>query len=189
MAIDIKNVGTRQVVEATFLAQAVDAGIITTIKSLVNLAADEITLLIHLKTVLAEDNPPLAEALNLDTLRAILRYAVTVDRGLGYADSIPDLLDANGPAAVWPVYYPDKNGDRVEIGTPIEEKASREGYEGFHVLIDGGLYYSGDLPTDSTANLVFTAKLLPGEHTLRVCYIDAECSTTRLSPPATFTVS
>jgi len=189
MAIDIRNLGTPQIVEATFVAQAVDAGIIPTIKSLITLATDEVSLLADLKAALAVANPPLAEALGLDTLRAILRYMDKVDRSIGYGEHIPELLDENGPAAIWPVYYDDAGGERVEAGTPIEEQSHRAGFVGFHALINGGLYHSGSLPADTTANLVIPVELPPGEYTLRVCYVNADRDTTRLSPPATFTVA
>ena len=84
-----------------FVALAVEAGIIMTIETLVGLAMDKKTLLEQLVDALAGDNPPLAAALNYQTLDAILDYmAVLGDTGIVNAADLPALLDEDGPVSV-----------------------------------------------------------------------------------------
>lgn len=99
--VDIRNVGTPQVANRAFVALAIEAGIETVIRSLVTLADDKINLLINLKRTLAGSNEPLAEALNMQTLDAILDYmALDGDAAVVPADRLPTLVDQAGPASV-----------------------------------------------------------------------------------------
>ena len=98
---DLTNVGTPMVAARGFVALAVEAGIETVIESLVGLAIDKRTLLEQLVAALEDTNPPLAAALNLATLDAILAYiSLKSNAAVVDADKLPVLLDENGPVSV-----------------------------------------------------------------------------------------
>lgn len=97
---EITNLGARMVANVAFVPLAVQAGIIPTIKSLVGLAKDEISLVILLKQSLWDDNQPLSLAINTGTLGAILKYMALIGESVVFAEDLPDMLDMDGPASV-----------------------------------------------------------------------------------------
>lgn len=185
MAIDIQS--GPSVLPATFVAQAIDAGLDVTIISLVGLGKTEQQLLEMVKESLQTTNKPLADALTLDAFRAVLRYIAATRKNIALSAAIPELLDADGPAAIWPVYYGGTEA-QAQIGTPTEEDWKRARYVGFHLLLDGAIYYSGKLPADPADNIIAPISLPAGKYTARVCYFDAQGNITRLSPAGEFTV-
>lgn len=101
MTVDLVNLGTPQVANRAFVALAVEAGIENTIRSLVGLAIDKISLLAALKEALQAGNPALAAALNLQTLEAVLAYiSAKSDPAILNANELPQLLDQAGPSSV-----------------------------------------------------------------------------------------
>ncbi|HID72545.1 TPA: hypothetical protein EYP38_01270, partial [Candidatus Micrarchaeota archaeon] len=72
--VNLTNVNVPSVANRAFVPLAIEAGIETVIASLVPLAKDKRTLLAELVGALAQTNPALAAALNMDTLDAILRF-------------------------------------------------------------------------------------------------------------------
>lgn len=98
------NIGTPQVLSRAAVALAVSQGIVTLIKSMVNIATDKMTLLLALKDHLGGGeqpiNKPLADALNMELLDLILTYMGSVP-GSEYvpASAMPKLLPQAGPAS------------------------------------------------------------------------------------------
>ena len=97
---NLTNVGVPTVANKAFVALAVEAGIVDVIASIVTLAMDKRTLLEQLVDALDETNPPLAAALNLDTLDAILAYMaklpkapVALTSGRSYTGGVFDAAD------------------------------------------------------------------------------------------------
>lgn len=80
---------------------AIEAGIVTTIQSLpAGLGVPLIELVLTLKQVLATDNPPLADALNVDIVSKILEYMRLGNFGALLSSSLPEPLAEAGPALV-----------------------------------------------------------------------------------------
>ncbi len=95
------NVGKPQIANRGFVALAVEAGIVATIESLVTLAVDKQTLLSQIVDVLTEPNKPLADALNIQTLDAIMAYMAELDTSsVVEASDLPTLLNEDGPVSV-----------------------------------------------------------------------------------------
>ena len=177
MSVNMRNVGEMQVVIPTFVAEAISAGIAGTIRSLVQLATDRRQLLLDLKVALEHSNKPLADALNLQTLDAILRYMELTDQGIVLGSNIPDLLDADGPEAIWPAYYPETG--TLAIGW---QDANVADFAQYYVSIDQVPVAQGAIPAAETnIEVVLTDGLEPGIHMISVCWIDEEGSITRLA--------
>lgn len=181
MAIDIQ--GGPIIVPATFVAQAIDAGLDDTIRSLVGLGMTERDLLVAVKTALVGVNDALVNALTSETLRAVLRYMADTSYSFTLGRDLPDLLDADGPSAIW-VAHSITPVEHLTITTPAEEEATRALYKGYHLLIDGQIYSSGALPANPANDIQVAVSLFPGNYQARICYVlsAADLSMTRLSP-------
>jgi len=171
---NLTNVGTPQVAVPTYVAEAISAGIDVTIRSLVHLATDRRTLLEELVTALEPYNAPLAASLNTDTLDAILRYMEASGGGLVLGNNIPDLLDADGPEAIWPVYYPDT--DTLVVGW---QDANAGDYARCYVTFDQVVVYDGPNPAGNIEIPGFVPSA--GVHSVGVCWVDDNGDTTRLT--------
>ena len=98
---NLTNIGMAQIANRGFVALAVEAGIVGVIESLVLLAVDKKTLLGQLSDTLSSSNPELADALNTQTLDAIMAYMDTLDTsGVVEAQNLPVLMDEDGPVSV-----------------------------------------------------------------------------------------
>jgi hypothetical protein len=183
MAVNVRNVGEMQVAIPTFVAEAIKAGIAATIRSLVPLATDRRQLLLDLKAALEQSNKPLADALNFQTLEAILRYMELTGQGIVLGSNIPDLLDADGPEAIWPAYYPET--DILAIGW---QDADADTYAQYWVSLDQAVIGRGLVPETGVNIEVPVVDLAAGTHVVSVCWVDAEGNITRLAS-AELTVS
>jgi len=96
----INYLGSPSVVNVGFVPLAVEAGVITTIKSLVPLAKALPELVIKLHDALFESNQPLAEAMNLDTVTALLNYMAESGDSVVLGSELPQTLNMAGPASV-----------------------------------------------------------------------------------------
>lgn len=128
---EITNLGARMVANVAFVPLAVQAGIIPTIKSLVGLATDEISLVILLKQSLWDDNEPLSRAINTGTLGAILKYMALIGESVVFDVDLPDMLNMDGPASV-SAYREPEELTQINIGFT----APPEGFE-CDVYLDG----------------------------------------------------
>lgn len=101
MAVNINNIGEPQYANVVFVPLALAAGIENLIKSLVPLAIDRRQLLILLVEALQDINPPLAAALNTQTLEAIMAViAADPDAVVVPVDKLPATVNEDGPASV-----------------------------------------------------------------------------------------
>ena len=165
MTVDMVNLGTPQVANRAFVALAIEAGIETTIRSLVLLAMDKISLLMALKEALIVNNEPLATALNLQTLDAILDYmALKSDPPVVNVSALPTLLDDDGPASTAAAR---DGGINTQINVTYSEPPSEHTAE---IYLDGVFFkHSTATPVDGFVN-DFVSGVAAGAHTIRVLY-------------------
>lgn len=175
----IENLDVPQVANRAVIPLAVEAGIADVIRSLVGLAVDKRTLLIGLKRQLARTNPPLARALNTQTLDAVLDYLRRTGRS-AFVDAayLPPLLDADGPAVV-SAGRDASDPAQINIGfsaPPADHTAE---------LYLDGVYIqdSTQPPTDGTVYDILTG-VAPGDHTVRVLFRTPTGGLTRFGPVA-----
>lgn len=176
MTINITNLGMPQVANRAFVALAIEAGIEAVIRSLVGLAVDKYTLLVGLKQALEVPNKPLADALNFQTLDAIMDYISTKSgSAIVNANQLPSLLDADGPvsiAAAWQEGVPGQVN--VTFNAPPEGWTSE-------IYLDGVFYkHSTEAGTEGWVN--DSLQSVPaGAHTIRVLYRDGSGNISRFS--------
>lgn len=163
--VDLVNLGTPQVANRAFVALAVEAGIETTIKSLVGLAMDKTSLLVALKEALIGSNAPLANALNTQTLDEILEYmASKSDPPVLEASKLPLMVDANGPASTSAAR---DGGVNTQINVTYTQPPANHTAE---IYLDGIFAKhstaapSGGFVNDAISNVA------AGAHTIRVLY-------------------
>ncbi len=170
----------QQVVNDAFVPLAIEAGIETVIKSLLTLATTKRELLIMIKATLAVSNPPLAKALGIQTLDAILKYMQKRAAGIVLGDQIPELLDQDGPAGVW---VARDGGLNTQINVTFSEPPV-----GFH----GRIYLDGIFQKESVAipagGVVNDSiqGVAAGAHSIRVLFRrDSDGAQTRFGPLGT----
>ncbi|MBZ0316341.1 MAG: hypothetical protein K8L91_07980 [Anaerolineae bacterium] len=166
-----------QVVNDAFVPLAIEAGIETVIKSLLVLATTKRELLILVKAALAVSNPPLAKALGMQTLEAILKYMQKRAAGIVMGEAIPELLDEDGPASVTVARDGTVN---TQINVTFTKPAN--GYTP-RIYLDGVFQKnstvtpSGQFMNDSLANVP------AGAHSIRVLFRrDTDGAQTRFGP-------
>jgi hypothetical protein len=198
------NIGTPTIASRGFVPLAVEAGTTTTIQSLIGgLAVDMRTLLIDLKAALAESNEPLAAALNMDNLAAIIAYMERAGAGILPASvppvtSLPVLLDEDGPASVTAAR---DSGDAAQINVTFSEPPTEEIDDpdnpgstisvpyAYEIYLDGVYQKAG---SNAAANSFVNEALVGVEddgaaHTIRVLFVDSAGQQTRFGPVASFT--
>lgn len=179
MTINLVNVGVPQVANRAFVALAVEAGIEATIRSIVGLALDKISLLAAVKTALQLGNPVLADALNVQTLDAILDYMQLTDGAIVQADQLPPLLNESGPVSVSAAR---DGGVAGQVNVTYSEPPV--GYV-------GEIYLDGVLAKISTAQAAggfvndVTSGVAAGGHTIRVLFRNPSGAMTRFGPLVT----
>lgn len=191
--MQVINLGTPTIASRGFVPLAVEAGITATIESLVSgLAIDIKSLLVELKNELKDVNEPLAAALNLDNLAAIIAYMERNDTGIMAASglpvsSLPVLLDENGPSSV---SAGRDGGDPAQIN--VGYSAPPDGYRA-EIYLDGVFIKFSDLaPTNGTVwDIVTGVPVDGGAHNIRVLFSTTgeagEDQQTRFGPIAAFT--
>ncbi len=169
-----------QVVNDAFVPLAIEAGIETVIKSLLTLATTKRQLLILVKAALAVSNPPLAKALGIQTLEAILKYMQKRAAGIVMGEDIPELLDEDGPASVTVARDGTVN---TQVNVTFNKPAN--GYTP-RIYLDGVFQKnstvtpSGQFMNDSLANIP------AGAHQIRVLFRrDSDGAQTRFGPIGT----
>jgi hypothetical protein len=176
---DLVNVGVPQVANRGFVALALEAGIETTIRSLVILAMDKITLLGALKDALQVENAPLADALNLQTLDAILTALAVLhgpNAAIVEANQLPELVSQAGPASVSAAR---DGGAPTQVNVTYTEPPATFTAE---IYLDGVFVkHSTAVPGGGFVN-DFIANVPPGAHVVRVLYRGAEGQITRFGP-------
>lgn len=177
----IDNIGTPQFANRAFVPLALAAGIEAVIESFVPLATDKITLLLQVVEALQDSNKPLADALNTQTLDAILAYmSAKPDAEYVNADDLPAQLDEPGgtissigrdggaPAQVNLGFSAPPSGYTYEIY--INEQRAKAG----NLAASGGFVFEAlfGVPTDSS-------------FTVRVLFVNADGALTRFGNTAT----
>jgi len=188
------NIGAPTIASRGFVPLAVEAGIANTIKSLISgLALDARSLLLEIKSVLSADNEPLAAALNMDNLAAIIAYMELSGTGIMAASGLPVtrlpvLLDEDGPAVV---SAGRDGGEPTQVN--IGYSAPPDGYTA-EIYLDGVFAKRSDLaPTGETVFDIVPGVPVDGlPHTIRVLFstVDGETGEeqqTRFGPVAAFT--
>lgn len=176
---NLTNVGVPTVANKAFVPLAVEAGIVDVIASIVTLAMDKRTLLERLVDALEETNPPLAAALNLDTLDAILAYMAKIQKSpVALTSDLPEMLNANGPASVTAAR---------DAGVPgqvnVTFSAQPEGWL-YAIYLDGVMAKVGSLAGTSGFVNEAIQDVPEGAHTIRVLFVTPELAITRFGPIA-----
>jgi hypothetical protein len=183
------NIGQATIVSRGFLPLAVEAGIEETIASLVGSTGIGLReLLLAIKAELGEGqdppNRPLAEALNLDNLSAILGYVARSGGAVLPASqlvqtNLPTLLDEDGPASLDAARDGEVTG-QINLSFP----ESPSGYTDYEVYLDGVYWKTGsEAAVDGWVNDSI-ADVPDGAHTARVLYLDEDGAQTRFGPVA-----
>jgi hypothetical protein len=183
------NIGQPTIVSRGFLPLAIEAGIEETIASLVGSTGISLRgLLLAIKAELGEGqnppNRPLAEALNLDNLSAILAYVARSGGAVLPASqlvgtNLPALLDEDGPASLSAARDGGVAG-QVNLSFP----ESPFGYTDYEVYLDGVYWKAGsEAAVDGWINDSI-ADVPGGAHTARLLYLDADGAMTRFGPIA-----
>lgn len=172
----ITDLGSPSVVNTAFVPLAVEAGIITTIKSLVPLATSLPQLVVGLHDALIGSNAPLAEAMNYQTVRAILDYMALTGDSVVLGDALPVTLNQAGPASV--------SAGR-DSGTPTQVNIGfstpPEGFKGA-IYLDG-VFNKISNETGSPTVFDIISNVSAGEHTIRVLYRrESDGAITRFGP-------
>lgn len=161
---EVENLGYQMVANVAFVPLAEQAGLTATIKSLVGLATDLISLTILLKQSLWDDNEPLSRAINLGTVQAYLKYMKTIGESVVMVEDLPDTLDMNGPASV-SAYREPEELTQVNVGFT----APPNGFE-CQIFLDG-VYVKTSTEAPSGDNVFDSIQgVLAGEHKIRFIY-------------------
>ncbi len=176
--VDLVNIGVPQVANRGFVALAIDAGIETTLRSLVPLATDKITLLAALKAALLGSNEPLAVALNMQTLDMILAAIYGPDAPVVDAAHLPEFLNQAGPASVSAAR---DSGDATQVNITYTAPPA-----GFTAEIYLDMVFVKHSTLAPSGGFVFDALfgVALGAHTIRVLYRSATGQITRFGPLA-----
>lgn len=175
--MNINNLGQPTVQARAFVLLAIEAGIAETIKSLVPLATTKLELVVALKNALEGSNLPLALALNVDNLDAILDYMALTGTS-PVVNKPPTFLDEAGPASVSAA----RDGG-VSTQVNITFSAPQAGYT-------AEIYLDGVYMKDSTATPVegwvndSLSGVAAGSHTIRVLYRNDKGALTAFGPVA-----
>ncbi len=179
------------VIDRGFVAHAVDAGIVTTIQSLISgQGISKLSLLSNLKDALMNDNEALANSLALDNLQLILDYMgrIGVAPVVIPADA-PELIDEDGPAGTW-ASDAGSNQINVTFSEPTTAQTDPGGvFETYtyEIYANGVFQKSGSIaPVSGNINDSF---VLVGGDTVnvRVAFVDGStpAQMSRLGPTAT----
>jgi hypothetical protein len=187
MAPNIDHIGTPSVCNRAFLPLAIEAGIEETITSLIPLAMDKRSLLKAVVEALWEENRPLAEALNIDTLDAVLAYIMSQARTpIVFACDLPTQLNRDGPASVSAAR---DGGTPAQVNVTCSEDDAPTPLTRYAIYLDGifarTATYTPDTGwvNDSVLDVPEDAR----QHTIRVLFVDDDLAITRFGPVATFT--
>lgn len=178
MSINIDYIGVPQVANRAFVQLAIEAGIEVTINSLVGLAVDKITLLVQLKEALMVNNAPLSNALNTQTLDAILDYMSKKQGAIANANELPNALVENGPASV---SAGRDGGLATQVNITFSEPPAEYVPE---IYLDG--IYQKDSTQQPAGGFVNDAiqNVQPGPHVIRVLFRNPEGGLTHFGPVA-----
>jgi hypothetical protein len=173
------NIGTATVAGRGFLPLAVEAGVCEVVDSLLSgLAMDIHTLTIELKNALAENNLPLAAALNIDTVAAIIGYMNNVVGSAMPTSALPEvnlptLLDEDGPASVAAGWNAEPGGQlNITFNEPPAGYTAEiyvDGVFAKHSTIEGAGGWANDALLSAPA----------GTTTIRVLFRDPDDEQTR----------
>lgn len=177
------NIGVSQVANRAFVPLAIEAGILSVIKSLIPLAADKLSLLASIKEALEASNAPLAAALNTQTLDAILDYMSDLESSpVLSVEKLPRLKNEAGPSSV---------SAARDAGAPtqvnVTYSAPPAGYTA-EIYLDGVFQKhsiaaaSGGFVNDFIANVPVDGV----SHSIRVLYRTEDGSITRFGTLASF---
>ncbi len=180
---NLTNIGVPTVANKAFVPLAVEAGIVDVIASIVTLAMDKRTLLERLVEALEETNPPLAAALNLDTLDAVLRYMATLPKApVALTSELPEMLNENGPASVTAAR---DGGSPTQVNITFSDRP--EGYK-YGIYLDGVFQKVGNLAgVGGFVNEAIQDVAEDGQqHTIRVLFVNPDLAITRFGAIAEF---
>ena len=176
---NLTNVGVPTVANKAFVALAVEAGIVDVIASIVTLAMDKRTLLEQLVDALDETNPPLAAALNLDTLDAILAYMAKLPKApVALTSELPEMVNENGPASVTAARDGSVPG---QVNVTFSDRPA--GYR-YAIYLDGVLQKVANLAGSGGFVNEAIQNVAAGPHTVRVLFVTDEMAITRFGPIA-----
>lgn len=172
----IYDLGMPMVANIAFVQLAVEAGIVATLRSLVGMATSLPQLVVMLHDELIGSNAPLAEAMNYDTVNALLTYMAQAGESVVLARDLPVALNEDGPASV----SGGRDGNeatQINIGfstPPVGYKA---------VVFLDGVFLKASTETGDPTVFDIIANVPAGYHTVRVLYRrDEDGALTRFGP-------
>lgn len=95
--MDTQYIGQPTIVNSAFVPLAISAGLPAVIEGLVLVGVPLSLLLEQVTNAVQANNPSLADALNNDTLRAVLDYMAISGSSVRLGFNLPQTLDMNGP--------------------------------------------------------------------------------------------
>lgn len=171
------NIGAPQVANRNFVSLAAEAGLEATIKSLVTLAMDLVSLLAALKNTLEGPNPALAAALNIETLKAFLAYmALAPNAPVLLAASLPETLYEDGPASVSAA-----RDAGTQVNVTFTEPPGGYSYE---ISVSGVHWKSGTLAGAGGFVNESIQGVPAGAQAIRVRFVNGTGAVTRFGPVA-----
>lgn len=162
-----------------FVPLAIEAGLPNLIKSKLPLALSDIGLLKALKADLVSTNFPLAEALTVETLNAVLDYMQTIDNTVVKATELPEVLNQDGPASVSAAR---DGGVTTQINITFTAQPSGFDYE---IYMDSLFQKKGSNAPSAGFTSDTLSGVAAGSHTIRVLYVrQSDDALTRFGPIA-----
>lgn len=185
---NLDNIYDTTVIDRGFVAHAVDAGIVTTIQSLISgQGVSIVTLLANLKDALISDNEALANSLSIDNLQLILDYMARIGvPPVVVPNDAPLLIDEDGPTGTW-----TSAGAGNTINITFQKPTAGQLVSPFstytaEVYANG--VYQKSITGEASIGTQDTTVDVPGSVVhIRVCYVDDSdpAQMSRLGPTST----
>jgi hypothetical protein len=103
------------VANSVFVPLAISAGLPAVIEGLVLVGVPFAVLLTQVTSAVQVNNPILADALNNDTLKAVLDYMATTNSSVRVGFNLPQTLNMDGPVFGSPPYRDGNNPSQVNL--------------------------------------------------------------------------
>jgi hypothetical protein len=190
LAVNLTGYGQPMVVNKAFVPLAIEAGIETTITSLIRYALTEKQLVIAVKEALLREDPQtgqpynaaLAEAWNQGTQRAVLTFLAKKNATpFALASALPVTVPESGPAMVSAA-----RDQAVVTQVNVSFSQPPEGYR-YAIYYDGLLVKVGN-ETPSSGWVNESLADIPDDdlsHTIRVLFVTPDLALTLFGPVAT----
>ena len=113
--METQYIGQPTIVNSVFVPLAISAGLPNVIEGLVLVGVPLSLLLEQVTSAVQANNPTLADALNNDTLRAVLDYMAISGSSVRLGFNLPQTLNMDGPVFGSPPYRDGNNPSQVNL--------------------------------------------------------------------------